>query len=231
MYTILGSDQQQYGPVDAAGVIQWIQSGQANATTMVYKQSGSEWVSLSSLPEFASVLGGGGPVPAGLGMPGAAPVMMAPAPQTKAPKVFGILHIVFGVICGGCSGFGVFANLGALALVSDDLKSYFLVMSIISGLLIFMYIFLLVGGIGLLMSRTWGRTLSLVYGVVAILLNIVNLLLQTVFVPASLSTSTGSEAEAIGRGIGMMIAMVVMFIYPIIVLIFMSKANVKAALK
>lgn len=113
MYTILGSDQQQYGPVDAAGVIQWIQSGQANATTMVYKQSGSEWVSLSSLPEFASVLGGGGPVPAGLGMPGAAPVMMAPAPQTKAPKVFGILHIVFGVICGGCSGFGVW-GLGFL---------------------------------------------------------------------------------------------------------------------
>jgi hypothetical protein len=123
--------------------------------------------------------------------------------------------------------------LGALALVSDDhdLKSYFLVVSINSGLLVFMYILLLVGGIGLLMFRRWGRTLSLVYGVVAILLNIVNLLLQTVFVPASLSSSSGSEAEAIGRGIGMMIAMVVMFIYPIIVLIFMSKPNVKAALK
>ena len=229
MYTILGSDQQQYGPVDAAGVIQWIQTGRANATTMVHKQGGSGWVPLSSIPEFATALGGAGPVPAGLGMPRVAPVAMAP--QTKVPKVFGILHIVFGVICGGCSGFGIFANLGALALVSDDLKSYFLVMSIISGLLIFMYILLLVGGIGLLMSRTWGRTLSLVYGVVAILLNIANLLAQTVFVPASLSTSSGSEAEAIGRGIGMMIAMVVMFIYPIIVLIFMSKANVKAALK
>ena len=229
MYTILGSDQQQYGPVDAAGVIQWIQTGQANATTMVHKQGGSDWGPLSSLPEFAAALGAGGPVPAGLGMPGAAPVMMAS--PTKAPKVFGILHIVFGVICGGCSGFGIFANLGALALVPGDLKTYFLIMSIVSGLLVLMYIFLLVGGIGLLMSRTWGRTLSLIYGVVAILLNIVNLLLQTVFVPDSLNLSSGSEAETIGRGIGMMIAMVVMFIYPIIVLIFMSKANVKAALK
>jgi hypothetical protein len=145
--------------------------------------------------------------------------------------VFGILHIVFGVICGGCSGFGIFANLGALALVPGDLKTYFLIMSIVSGLLVLMYIFLLVGGIGLLMSRTWGRTLSLIYGVVAILLNIVNLLLQTVFVPDSLSSPSGSEAETIGRGIGMMIAIGLTVIYPIIVLIFMSKPNVKAALK
>jgi hypothetical protein len=229
MYTILGSDQQQYGPVDAAGVIQWIQTGQANAATMVHKQGGSEWVPLSSMPEFAAALGGGGPASAGLGMPSVAPVAMAP--QTKAPKVFGILHIVFGVICGGGAGFGIFANLRALALVPDDLKSYALVMSIISGLLIFMYILLLVGGIGLLKSRRWGRTLSLVYGVVAILLNIVNSLFQTVLKPDGTGSQGGSEAEAIGRGIGMMIVMVVLFIYPIIVLIFMSKANVKAALK
>jgi hypothetical protein len=48
MYTILGSDQQQYGPVDEAAVIQWIQSGQANAATMIHKEGAPDWAAVAS---------------------------------------------------------------------------------------------------------------------------------------------------------------------------------------
>ena len=69
MYTILGSDQKEYGPVDEATVVEWIQSGRANAQTMIQKQGASDWQPISSFPEFAGVLGGGAaPMGAAAGM-------------------------------------------------------------------------------------------------------------------------------------------------------------------
>ena len=60
MYTLLGSDNQQYGPVSEEDVRQWIQAGRANGQTLVYKQSAAEWAALSTFPEFAGLLHGPG---------------------------------------------------------------------------------------------------------------------------------------------------------------------------
>jgi hypothetical protein len=56
MYRIIGADGVEYGPVGSEQVRQWILDGRVNANTRVRPDSGSEWVLLGSLPEFANVL-------------------------------------------------------------------------------------------------------------------------------------------------------------------------------
>ncbi|MBA4150902.1 MAG: NINE protein [Verrucomicrobia bacterium] len=53
MYKILGGDRQEYGPVSAEHVRQWIAEGRANAGTLVQPEGSSAWVPLGSLPEFS----------------------------------------------------------------------------------------------------------------------------------------------------------------------------------
>ena len=64
-YKVIGNDGQEYGPIDSAGVHQWIQEGRANAQTMLKREDQSNWAPISAFPEFAPLLGGapGQPVP------------------------------------------------------------------------------------------------------------------------------------------------------------------------
>jgi uncharacterized membrane protein len=57
MYTIIGADQREYGPVDAAQVRDWIAEGRANGATLVRTETAPAWAPLSSFAEFADVLG------------------------------------------------------------------------------------------------------------------------------------------------------------------------------
>jgi len=56
MYKIKGYDQREYGPVSEQEMRQWIAQGRANARTMVQKEGSAEWKSLSTFPEFSSLL-------------------------------------------------------------------------------------------------------------------------------------------------------------------------------
>ena len=225
MYTILGGDQQQYGPVDQAEVMRWIQNGQATADTMIFKQGGSEWVKLSTLPEFAGALTGNLS-----GMP-MSPGMAMPHEPTKIPKVFGILHIVFGVLCGICAVTGMVGNFGGAAVVQvEEISNYFTILGIISVLTGIANLILLIGGIGLLKYAKWGRTLSMVYSILAIIVGLANVTWQFFMKPESMGTMS-SEAEAVGRSIGLVVGAVMILIYPIITIVFMNKQVTKDALK
>jgi hypothetical protein len=229
MYTILGSDQKEYGPVDEATVVEWIQSGRANAQTMIQKQGAPDWQPISRFPEFAGVLGGG-----------AAPMGTAAEPHhaqpeaggTKVPKVFGILNIVFGSICGLCTGAGMVMFFGVMALIKSlggDMGWVGPATLVLGGLGFIFNIILVVSGIGLLKRRNWGRTLSNVYAVVAILQAIGSLVLNLVFLPEAMADMPGAEnnpAQAIGNICGGIIAL----IYPILLLIFLNKQEVKSVL-
>jgi hypothetical protein len=57
MYTIIGGDQQHYGPVSTDDVRRWITEGRANAQTMALAEGATEWKPLSAFPEFADLLG------------------------------------------------------------------------------------------------------------------------------------------------------------------------------
>ena len=52
MYTILGADGRQYGPVDAEKLRQWVRDGRANANTSVLAGGATEWKPLSAFPEL-----------------------------------------------------------------------------------------------------------------------------------------------------------------------------------
>ncbi len=55
MYKIRGGDGNEYGPVSADQVRQWISEGRANGQTLVLPDGLTEWKPIASLPEFASL--------------------------------------------------------------------------------------------------------------------------------------------------------------------------------
>ncbi|MEW6158852.1 MAG: GYF domain-containing protein, partial [Verrucomicrobiota bacterium] len=57
MYTIVGGDQKEYGPVEADVLRQWIAQGRANRATRVRIDSDPNWKVLGELPEFGEALG------------------------------------------------------------------------------------------------------------------------------------------------------------------------------
>ncbi len=56
VYKIIGNDGQQYGPVTAEQLREWIASGRANAQTLTQTEGSADWKPLSSFPEFAEAL-------------------------------------------------------------------------------------------------------------------------------------------------------------------------------
>lgn len=70
MYKIIGGDGQQYGPVSAEQLWEWIASGRANAQTMAQREGEADWKPLSQFAEFAETLAG---------KPPAAPLLIAAA--------------------------------------------------------------------------------------------------------------------------------------------------------
>lgn len=87
MYRIIGVDGQQYGPVTAEQLRDWIKGGRANAQTQVQAEGSAEWKPLSAFAEFAGDLAGrtstSAPPP-----PFAAPAFAAPAdPDALAQEI------------------------------------------------------------------------------------------------------------------------------------------------
>jgi len=57
MYKVLGNDGNEYGPVSAEQVRQWIAENRVEKKTPVFPEGGKDWVFLESLPEFAAAFG------------------------------------------------------------------------------------------------------------------------------------------------------------------------------
>src|SRR5712671_6521946 len=89
-YIMLGGDGQEYGPVSAVELQQWINEGRANLTTRVKRVGTDEWKAVADCGEFVALPAGVAPLP-------------PPRPQAPvAIKVFGVLNTVFGgmgVLC------------------------------------------------------------------------------------------------------------------------------------
>ncbi|MDP1578982.1 MAG: GYF domain-containing protein [Candidatus Didemnitutus sp.] len=54
MFTIIGADGKEYGPVSTDQLREWIASGRANAQTQCRRDGESAWSTLGSLPEFTA---------------------------------------------------------------------------------------------------------------------------------------------------------------------------------
>ncbi len=230
MYTIQGSDHKEYGPVDAATVMQWLQSGRANAQTMIKKDAGA-WAPLAHYPEFAAVLS---PAASAANSPATGAGSGGAVPQTKAPKVFGILNIVFGSLCCLCNGAAIpLSIIGFEALEQQygvDFGWTAPVSLLMMGVAVLLCIVLSVAGIGLLKSRMWGRNISVVYSVAGILLQIISLIINLVFMPEIMANVPASEIGGSNNPVVVVGGSCIALIYPVVLLIFMNKQSVKQAL-
>lgn len=90
-YRIKADDGQEYGPVTADVLHQWVAQARANADTLVQPEGLEEWQTLGSLPEFAADLGR----PAPVNDRAVAPPEIEPEPQSsgmaRTSLVLGIL--------------------------------------------------------------------------------------------------------------------------------------------
>lgn len=97
MYKIIGADGQEYGPVTADQVRQWIAEGRANAQTQAQAEGTADWKPLTAFAEFTAALG---PV---AGAPGAPPQIAITDPNALAAA---ILARDYRVDIGSCIGRG-----------------------------------------------------------------------------------------------------------------------------
>ena len=101
MYKVKGADNNEYGPISADQVRQWIRENRLGRSSLVENVDAPGWKPLSDFPEFAEVTGSvPQPTPiaaAPAGAAFAAPVA-DPAAAAATLKVPAILLIVFGVL-------------------------------------------------------------------------------------------------------------------------------------
>ncbi len=114
MYFLIGDDGQQYGPVDAATLREWIFQSRANAETRVRSGESSDWRKLDEFPEFAGVLA----LPSALStkiQPGGLSILSGQPAKLNGYALWGFISALAGVPLCMC---GIFSLLGlALSVV------------------------------------------------------------------------------------------------------------------
>ena len=159
--------------------------------------------------------------------------------KPTAVVVFGILNIVFGamVLCMFPCALGMqFIPAFAKAGQPDMMSTPFLRGCSMASLLVqvFMAIWQVSAGVGLVRSRSWGRTLAISYGYAIIFVALVSAVVGLVFVSPAIQQEAQKFPDPVFRD--MMVYIVPFFIalsscssliYPVLLLIFMSRQNVK----
>lgn len=174
-----------------------------------------------------------------------APVSDRPEPGAAAatgrptsPIVFGILNIVFGLlgVCGTIgSGAMLFVELPrdplvpnpALELIASN-PTYRMLMMVMISLGLLASLALLAAGVGLLLFRAWGRTLSIGYAWYGIINALFGMIVNWIYLvqpmlakwnpafgPAEAATVATAVSGILGGCFGML--------YPIILLVFMNR--------
>ena len=120
-YLIIGADGNQYGPVTAEQVRQWISEGRANAQTRVLVEGSPDWKLLGQLSEFfpgLTAAPGAGLAPA----PFPVPTLRRNNPMAVAGMTLGIVSITFGCCCYGLpfNIAGIICSIVALTQITKD---------------------------------------------------------------------------------------------------------------
>jgi hypothetical protein len=150
--------------------------------------------------------------------------------------VLGVLNLLFAVL-------GLLGTVGSVLILlgMDASNPVYGIMQSSQAYRIFMYVsvplglaflcVLVAAGVGLLLSKAWGRTATIVYAIYAIVMALLGGVVNAVFLVGPLieqaSSSGGPEAIGAASGaVGGMAGTCVGLIYPIVLLIFMFRKNV-----
>lgn len=174
MYRIIGADGNQYGPISAEQLRQWIAEGRANAQTKVLAEGTTEWKTLGEFPEFF----GATPTPSVPGTPPAPPTMptmplggystSAAADQVNGPAIgliiTGSLSIVVALVRGalmlsglGTGGLQGTGNPEAEKMIMGFFSTFGVAFSIIG---VLGGIFVLFGGIKMRKLESYGLCMA-----------------------------------------------------------------------
>ncbi len=85
MFTILGADGKEYGPVTAAKIHEWINGGRANLSTKAKRADEGVWKTLGEFAEFSAPPAAAAPAPASAGSPFTAATPAAAPAQPAGP--------------------------------------------------------------------------------------------------------------------------------------------------
>jgi uncharacterized membrane protein YhaH (DUF805 family) len=174
---------------------------------------------------------------------------LPPEVPTSVPKVFGIIHICYASLGGIVTFMGVagvyfiqflaqkggdeFKEIRPMANAYDGMTSYVL---IDAGLSILLAVMLLVSGIGLLKRRAWAIKLSNFWSVSRIVAA-VGMMIWGLAVMSDFQdqVTAGQNAQQqqlqqMGQNVGNVFGIIVVCIYPIVSLIFLSKKRVRDAM-
>jgi hypothetical protein len=176
MYRIIGADGNQYGPISADQLRQWLAEGRANAQTKVLAEGTTEWKPLSEFPEFFASAPGAGAAgtmpPPPPSMPTLQPLGTFPhsaaADQVNGPAigliVTGALNIVLALARGlmlmlglGMSTLQNTGNADAEKMVMGFMSTFgiaFCVIGVLGG------IFILFGGIKMRRLESYGLCMT-----------------------------------------------------------------------
>jgi hypothetical protein len=138
--------------------------------------------------------------------------------------VFGILNIVFGSLGLLCMPLGLIASYSMNTLGPAVGATAWMLVSAAVGFVC--TILLIAVGIGLLYLKAWARTWCLVYGWFAIVWGIVGMVVNFAMMTAGAHAYPRSELPAV---IGGMLGGLLGLIYPILLVVFMRRPNVKNA--
>jgi prepilin-type processing-associated H-X9-DG protein len=95
MFKIRGSDQIEYGPVNADVLRQWIAEGRVNSRTLVQAEGTGQWKPAADFPEFAAALRAAQPPTLPAGGPPAVP---SPAEGPAETSGMAVASLVFGLL-------------------------------------------------------------------------------------------------------------------------------------
>lgn len=183
------------------------------------------------------------------GMSAPPPPEAFPASRSAIPKVFGIINIVYACLGGIWALFSlgvvflmktvISKNAGELNEAGTFLEAYdkLLVYTYIdAGLKFVLAIILLVAGIGLLRRRMWAQKATLFWAVFRIVAAVV--MVAVTMGPSrefqetvnQASQDQQAEIQQMAQGVGSVVGVIFLCIYPVLCLVFMSKKSTKDAL-
>jgi hypothetical protein len=173
----------------------------------------------------------------------------APVIPTAVPKVFGIINIVYaclGVMMGLASVGAMFAFKAMMRGAEGEVKEAKLIVEAFDDLMIYSYIdvafkvvlglVLLVAGIGLLKKKMWGQKMCLFWAIARMLVAVgmmVWTLGPTREFQEKINQVGGEQQEQIqqmAQGVGSVMSIVFICIYPVLCLVFLTKKKVKDSL-
>lgn len=153
--------------------------------------------------------------------------------------VFGVLNLVFGglgLLCTPISVIMLFQQAQAgnpMSRILEENAAYrvYLIAAAVAGVLAALV--LIAAGIGLLQMKPWARLTSIGYAIFGIVMGVVGIILNIVFVFVPMTTQAregGPEAAVAAMGlVGGMAGGCLSLVYPILLLIFMTRPKIRNA--